>query len=107
MNKEATQISKPYNQQQPGRRVRTGSEPGPADEMGRCDRPKHLSWLFLSSKLTVLLTLLAMTVGSLAVVINLSNGMAAGKINFSLKLMQIIDVQLEIEKSASDDLQQL
>ena len=107
MNKEATQISKPCNQQQPGRRVRTGSEPGPVGGMGRCDRPKRLFRLVFGGKLIVLAALSTVAIGSVAMVINLSNSMTAGTVNFSLKLMQVIDVQLEIEKPAREDLTQL
>jgi hypothetical protein len=104
MNKEATQSNKPCNQQQPARRVRTGSEPGPVGGMDRCDRPKCLSSLVFGGKLIALTALSTIAFGSVAMVINLSNGMTAGTINFSLKLMQVIDVQLEIEKPASEEL---
>ena len=107
MNKEATQINKPYNQQQLGRRVRTGSEPGPVGGLGRCDRPKRISRLVFGGRLIVLAALSTIVIGSVAMVINLSNSMTAGTVNFSLKLMQVIDVQLEIKKPVSEDLTQL
>lgn len=72
--------------------------------MGECDHPKNLSWSLWSGQGVALLALSAMTVVSLAIVIALSSGMTAGRVIFSLKLMQVTDIQLEIEKPTSENM---
>ena len=40
----------------------------------------------------------------MAVVINVADNMAVGRVHFSLKLMQVVEVKLEIDKPASEEL---
>lgn len=51
--------------------------------------------------------MLAIIIAATAMVTNLSNNMAAGRVNFSLKLMQLIEMQLEVEKLVDEDRHQL
>jgi hypothetical protein len=46
---------------------------------------------------------LAIIIVAIAMVTNLSNNMTAGRVNFSLKLMQLVEMQLEVEKAANED----
>lgn len=74
----------------------------PVTKLGRGDhqtKPK----LAPSGRLIILATLLAITLGSVTMVIHVADNMTTGRVHFSLKLIRVVEIQLEIDKPASEE----
>jgi hypothetical protein len=103
MNKAANQRQATGHQRRTEWHTGTGSQPAPITKLGRGDRPKPQLIPAPSGRLIILTTLLAITLGSVTMVINVANNMTTGRVFFSLKLMQVVEMQLEIDKPASEE----